>query len=233
MPMIFCMRAGSSWRARQRARNVGERAAAGMEVEAVVEARQQGVLDPVGDLLGDGALGIAGIEAVEIAVVDRRGALAGHGGGEIGRRQDDQPALDILGLERAQKVAEADLAFPFVAMRARLQEHAGSVAVLEAHDGDRNPAIGRAMHRMRHAHEAVRLALGQKVDVGRQPAHGREVGLLGRGAQIGSLHSRSLISASATSAEIAARSFSPFSALAAEASPMTPIGERLESCRQR
>jgi hypothetical protein len=32
--------------------------------EAVIEARQQGVLDPVGDLLGDGAFGIAGIEAV-------------------------------------------------------------------------------------------------------------------------------------------------------------------------
>ena len=39
--------------------------------------------------------------------------------------------------------------------------------------------------------------------------------------------------ASATSAEIAASSFSPFSALAVEASPITPIGERLESWRQR
>ncbi len=59
---------------RERAWDVGERAAAGMEVEAVVGAGQELVLDPVGDLLRDSALGIAREQAIEVALVDRRGA---------------------------------------------------------------------------------------------------------------------------------------------------------------
>ena len=59
---------------------------------------------------------------------------------------------------------------------------------------------------------------------------------LPRGAssrQMGSSQSRSFSRASATADEIAWSNFSPFSGLAAPASPMTPISERLDNCRHR
>ena len=40
------------------------------------------------------------------------------------------------GLQGADEVAQPDLAFPFVAVVAGLHQHVGSVAVLDAHDGD-------------------------------------------------------------------------------------------------
>ena len=52
------------------------------------------VLDEVGDLLRHLAVGVAGEGAVEVAVVDRRDPPARDGGGEVGRRQDDDAALD-------------------------------------------------------------------------------------------------------------------------------------------
>ncbi len=122
------------------------------------ELPPQLVLDPVGDLLGDGAVGIAGEQPIEVALVDRRGTQTRHRGWKVGRRQDHQLALDVLGLERTDQVAEPDLALPFVAMGAGLHDDARARAVLDAHDRDRNPAIGRAVDRMGHAHEAGRLA---------------------------------------------------------------------------
>jgi len=53
------------------------------------------------------------------------------------------------------------------------------------------------------------------------------------GSQIGASQNFLLVIAAASSAAIAASSFSPFSALAVEASPMTPSGERLARLRQR
>jgi hypothetical protein len=57
-----------------------QRLAAGMEVEHDIGERQRAALEIVGDLLGDRAVRPAGKAAVQVALVDRRGARAGPEG---------------------------------------------------------------------------------------------------------------------------------------------------------
>ena len=76
-----------------------------MDIEHEIAARQQFVLDVIGDLRGRAAGRVAGKAAVEIALVERRGAAAGHRGREVRRRQDDDAALHLARVdEEIQRV---------------------------------------------------------------------------------------------------------------------------------
>jgi hypothetical protein len=72
-----------------------QRLAARVQVDDDVGQRQQCRGDVVGDLLGDGAVRRAGEQAVQVAAVDRRGALAGADRRVIHHRQQDDPAGDL------------------------------------------------------------------------------------------------------------------------------------------
>jgi len=112
------------------------------------------------------AVGVAREGPVEIALVDRRGAAARHGGGEVGRGQDNQPAPDVPGLDAADQVAEPDLAFPFVAMVTGHQHQARAVAVANPADRHLDLVVGRAVDRIGEAEEADLLAVFGPGDVG-------------------------------------------------------------------
>ena len=140
------------------ARDVHQRAAAGMQVDGDVGHRQQHRLDEMRDHLRRPAIGIAGEGAVEIALVDRRGAHAGHRRRVVGGGQDDDAALDVVGLEAPRQLHQRDLALVLVAVIAGDQQDGRTLAVLDAGDRHREPAIGRAMHRMRQAQKGRLLA---------------------------------------------------------------------------
>jgi len=129
--------------------DVVQRTAAGMQIEGEIGAGQQFAFDVMRDLHGRRSVGIAGEAAVQIAVVDRRGAHPGHHRREIGRRQDDHPALDVARLQLAAQAHEGDLALVLVAVITGVQEHRRPLAVADHGDWDRDIAIGRAMDRMR------------------------------------------------------------------------------------
>jgi len=96
--------------------HVVERATARMQVEPGVALRHQHLVDVVRDLPGGRAVGVAGEGAIEIAGVERRDACPRHRRRQVGRRQDQDPALDVGGLELADQAHERDLAFVLVAV---------------------------------------------------------------------------------------------------------------------
>ena len=63
--------------------DIFQRAAAGMQIEAGLAARQKHAFDVVGDHLGRRAVGVAREAAVEVAAVDRRDTSARHDGVQV------------------------------------------------------------------------------------------------------------------------------------------------------
>src|SRR5262249_53406639 len=61
---------------------------------------------------------------------------------------------------------DRDLALVLVAVVAGHQQHARPIAVADAGCGDRDPAIGGAVHRMRQAEETYLFAVLVEVDIG-------------------------------------------------------------------
>jgi hypothetical protein len=141
-----------------------------VEIEYEIALRQQHALDVVSDLRGRAAIGFTRKTAVEVALVERRGAHPGHRRREIRRGQDDDAAVDLGRLEAADQLAERDLTFVFVAVVARHQQDARPLAMLDAGDGYRNPAIGRAVHRIGQPDKAVLLAVAVEIDFGDEAA---------------------------------------------------------------
>ena len=136
-----------------------------MKIKAVVKARQQHMLNPIGQLRCDSAMGVAWESTVQITLIDGGGAQPGHGRREIHRRQDHQSTLDVRWLQAADEVTEPDLAFPFIAVVARHHQDAGSFTVLDAGDRHRNPAVGRTLDRVRYADKATGLARRVQINV--------------------------------------------------------------------
>src|SRR6516164_6250264 len=120
----------------------------------------------VGDLRGWAAIGIAREASVEVALVERRGAHSGHRRREVRRGQDDDTAADLGGLEAADELAERDLALVLVAVVACDQQDSRALAVLDGSDWDRNPAISRAVNRIRQPDKTVLLAVPLEIDFG-------------------------------------------------------------------
>ena len=81
----------------------------------------------------------------------------------VGRHQD-QPALDLAGIEIADQVADRDRPFVFVAMIAALHDHGGPMAVLDHRDRHARDAPGIVMRRVRDHDEADLLAGAVEVD---------------------------------------------------------------------
>ena len=112
--------------------------------------------------------GVAGKRAIEVALVDRRGARAG--GSAAGKfadvRKINRPRTSLASSARSS-VRVGDLALVLVAVIAGHQQHARTRAVADAGDRDRDPAIGRTVHRMRQAQEADLLAVAVEVDFAR------------------------------------------------------------------
>jgi hypothetical protein len=94
-----------------------------MEVEAVVEARQQGMLDPVRDLLGDAAVGIAGKERLRLpsSIGEVRWPAIAAGKLADGR-MTRRPVMSLGSSERI-RFPSRNLALPFVAVVAGLHQH--------------------------------------------------------------------------------------------------------------
>ena len=156
---------------RMSVRDVLQRAAAGMQVEAILAARQEHAFDVVRDHLGRRAVGIAREAAVEIAVVDRRDAAAGHDRGIVRGREHDQPTVEQRRIERAHQLHQRDLALVFVAMVAGDQQHRRAVAVGSDGDRHRDPAIGRLVRGMRHLQVAVPQPGLVEIDGGGDAGH--------------------------------------------------------------
>ena len=89
------------------------------------------------------AVGIARKAAIEVAAVDRRAAGTSHRRRQVGRRHDDQAAVDLRRVELADQVREDDLAFVLVAVVAGAEIERGPGAVADHADRDADPAIGR------------------------------------------------------------------------------------------
>ena len=117
-----------------------------MQIAHEIGERHEVMLDVIGDLLRGRSIGIAGEQPIEVAIVDRRGAPPGHRGGEVGGWQNDDAALDARGVQRLRQIAERDLAFVFVAMRAGDEQRRRAVTILQHYDGNRNETIGGAVH---------------------------------------------------------------------------------------
>ena len=136
---------------------------------------------PVGDLLGDVAILSPGKARLRLPPSIGEVRVAAMAAGKIGRRHDDQPTAHVVRLERADQLASPIWPSHSSPWLPADQHDAGTVAVLDPDDRDRDPAVGRAVHRVRHAHESASLALGREIDVGREPAH-RRVGRRSPGA---------------------------------------------------
>ena len=65
-----------------------------MKVHIGIAERHDDVADIGGDLLRDGAGGVARKGAVEVEPVDGRGAASGQHGRQVDRRQEDDAAID-------------------------------------------------------------------------------------------------------------------------------------------
>ena len=148
-------------------------------------------------------------------------------------RHQDQPALDAAGIELADQLADRDLPFVFVAVIAGFEHHGRPAAVLDHGERDARHAPGVVVRRMRDHQEPDLLPGAVEVDGGE--GRGRPDG--------GGLCHRRLRSAPTTAPARGAppralllpprAGARPCRALAAPASPMTPIGERVPSWRQR
>src|SRR5206468_1807372 len=88
----------------------------------------------------------------------------------VRRGQDDHAAAHLLSSEAADQLAERDLALVFIAVIPGHQQDSWSIAVFDASDRDRNPAIGRAVHRIRQPDKAVLFAVAVEIDFGGETA---------------------------------------------------------------
>jgi hypothetical protein len=177
---------GVTWPPPQRARQIGQRAAARVDIEHEIAARQQFAFDVIGDLRRRSAGRVAGKAAVQIAGVKRRGAGAGHRGREVRRRQDDDMTADFGRIESADQPAESDLAFVLVAVIAGHQQDARAFAIAAGvaylGDRDRHPAVRGAVNRIWQAEKAGLLAIAIEIDLGGKAApHGWHRRLLSGG----------------------------------------------------
>ena len=111
-------------------------AAAGVNVQRQVAQRHQIAGEVVGDALGEGAGGAAGKGAIEVALVDRRGAGAVEHRRVVHHRHDDHPPANVLGAQTARQLEQGGDAFVFVTVVATGEQGGGAVAV--AHHRDRN-----------------------------------------------------------------------------------------------
>ena len=123
-----------------------------------------------GDLLGHRSVGIAGEAPVQVAAIQRRGALSGDRCREVRGRQDDDPPLDPTRIEGAGEVAQRDLALVFIAVVAGDEQRGGTVAVAQHHDRDRDEPIGGVVDRVKQAQEAGLAAVPREIDFGHDPA---------------------------------------------------------------
>ena len=87
-----------------------------MQIEERIAHRQDMVGDIGRDLLGDGAVGIAGKRAVEIEPVDRRSAARGDDRVHVVGGHQDEPALDRSRIEFAREFADDDRSLVLVAV---------------------------------------------------------------------------------------------------------------------
>jgi len=106
------------------------------------------MLDVIGNQLGWRAARIAREGPVQVAAVERRGAQARFRGWEVGHRQQDQLASEHLRLDLADQLGDDHLALVLVPVIAGHDQHHWSIAVANRGDGDRDPAIRRAVYRM-------------------------------------------------------------------------------------
>ena len=141
-----------------------------MQVMVEVSHRVQHAVNVMRNGKGGGALGVAREGAIEVALVNRRDPGSCHGSRQIGGRQDDDPALDVLGFKLTDQFGQDNLAFVLVAMVAGHQEHGGSGAIANHRDGDGKGAISGAGDRVRQVQPAHLLALAVIVDIGKNQA---------------------------------------------------------------
>ena len=90
-------------------------------------------------------------------------------------------AAHLARLQFADQPPERDLAFEFVAVIAGHQQHPRSGAAADGGNRDRDPAIGRAVHRMGQAKKSGLLAVAVEIDVGRKARAGGGHAVLLRG----------------------------------------------------
>ncbi|MNY06553.1 hypothetical protein D3C86_1393150 [compost metagenome] len=129
-----------------------------MQVDQVIGARQQDCFNVMGNDLGRRSSRVAGEQAIEVAIVQWRSAQTGSGGRVVHHRQQNDLALDHLRLQLANQARDQNLPFVFVAMAAGADHKHRALAIADRHHRNRNPAIGRAMHRVRQAQVAVMFA---------------------------------------------------------------------------
>jgi hypothetical protein len=142
-----------------------------MNVDHGIALGQQHRLDVVGDHRRRAAIGVAGEAAVQVEPVDRRIARAGTRCRRVGRGQDDDPAGDLFRPQGMSELAQGDLALELVAVVAGHQQDGRPRTIAQADDGNRDPAIGRPVDRVRQAQEVGLPPVAVEVDFSGDPGH--------------------------------------------------------------
>src|SRR5271170_7428576 len=109
---------------------------------------------------------IAREKSVEVQSVDRRGAAPSHHRRQIDGGYDDQSAGNRCRIEIANKLAESNRPFIFVAVIAALKNDGRSPAILDDGHRDRHDAPCIFMNRQGEVEEAYLLAFSIEIDVG-------------------------------------------------------------------
>ncbi len=141
-------------------------AATGVQVERDVAHRHQHAGEVVGDLAGHAAVGVAGEAAVEVATVQRRGALAGFRRRHVHHRHDDHPPVHITRLQTVGEFHQCGDALVLVTMVAAGEQRRRPFAVGDHGDRDHHRTPGGLVHRDRQLEKTVLHALGVEVDAG-------------------------------------------------------------------
>jgi hypothetical protein len=151
---------------RHGAREAVERPPAGVEVDIDVAQRQQHFRHIVRQHRRETAAAIARKGPVEIEAVDRREPSADAGGRQMQRRNHDQAALDLLGLDLAHEIEQRHLALIFVAMDAGREHQRRTATVLHDRDRNRHDTPGGIVMGLGHAQLGHLLAVTLEVGIG-------------------------------------------------------------------
>ena len=140
-------------------RQVFQAGAAGVQVADEIDPGENAAHDEIGERLAEGAQPVAREDAVEVAAVDRREAAGGDHGLEIEAGDDDDEAIDGVGIEVPRGLHERDRPFVFVAMDAARQQIPGAIAIAHHDDGNHLGAVGRALGGIRRDQIAIPFAV--------------------------------------------------------------------------
>jgi hypothetical protein len=113
-----------------------------VNIEHVVGERQQMALEVVRDLLGDRPVGPARKDAIQVTLVDRRGARARAKGRIVHGGHDDDAPAHLSQIQLARQVEECDRSLIFVAVIGAGEQRRRSLAALDDSDGNHDRAPG-------------------------------------------------------------------------------------------